>query len=222
MIPFFNYPLYSLSVPAVIPVHVALRSKLKDSVQHALALNERLKRVIAVKSRTASGGFHGKIDFSSPPWNASAANLIMDLHSQAREAEALLRLTLHLPSRPRGGSDGNTLKALEGIVRLSEGADDGSVRANTRWLDSWSRRASIALGETEAPRRIPQQPGSPVPSCPWCKRDTLRSFPLHGIIKCVDISCKDTEGRRPSAKMEFSTVMNDWTLVWMDQEVGVP
>jgi hypothetical protein len=68
-------------MPAVIPVHTALRSRLKDSVNHALALNVRLEKMIAVKSRTPDGGFHGKIDFSQPPWSAGAANAMMDLHA---------------------------------------------------------------------------------------------------------------------------------------------
>src|SRR5216684_1843952 len=104
---------YSLPImPAVIPVHIALRAKLKDSVNHALTLNDRLEAVIAVTSSDASGGFHGKIDFSRPPWCAAVANAIMDLHAQSRDAEACLRISLKLPKRERGGSGNNTRIAL--------------------------------------------------------------------------------------------------------------
>ena len=209
-------------MPAVIPVHVALRSKLKDSVQHALALNERLKRVVAVKSRTASGGFHGKIDFSQPPWHAPVANAIMDLHAQSREAEGCLRASQKLPYRERGGSDGNTKLAMEAILRLSEAADDGSVKANTKWIEGWSRKASIALCETEAPRKLPRLEGEKERKCPFCECCTLRMLPLHGKIKCCNPECKDDEGRKPSAKLEYSEVAKDLVLVWQDSAVGLP
>src|SRR5271166_2316082 len=157
-------------MPAAIPVHIALRSRLKDSVNHALALNERLEKVIAVKSRTSSGGFHGKIDFSQPPWSAGVAHAIMDLHAQSRDMEACLRISLRLPKRERGGSGNNTRIALENVVRLSEGADDHIVKANTRWLEGWERRALIALNVTEAPRRLPRREGFPEPKCPFCEK----------------------------------------------------
>src|SRR5271154_3369208 len=180
-------------MPAVIPVHVALRSRLKDSVNHAIVLNDRLECVIAVKSQNPSGGFHGKIDFSQPPWCAAVANAVMDLHAGSRDAEACLRIALKLPKRPRGGSSGNTRIALENVVRLSQGASDSYVKSNPRWLDGWSRKASRALNETETPRRLPRVEGQKEPVCPWCKNHTLRMLPLYGIIKCMNPECKDEE-----------------------------
>lgn len=209
-------------MPAVIPVHVALRSRLKDSVSHALSLNDRLEKVIAVKSRDASGGFHGKIDFSSPPWCAAVANVIMDLHAQSRDTEACLRISLKLPKRPRGGSSSNTRIALENLVKLSEGADDDAVRKNIRWLESWSRRAGIALSETEMPRRLPRIEGRKEPPCPFCKCRTLRMLPLEGIIRCMDKDCKDEEGRRPLAYLKYSRFTKQMELIWQDNIVGIP
>ena len=207
-------------MPAVIPVHTALRSRLKDSVSHAIILNDRLELVIAVKSRNNSGGFHGKIDFSQPPWYAAVAHAIMDLHAQSRDMEACLRISLRLPARPRGGSDNNTRIALESVLRLSEGADDGSVKANTRSLDSWSRKASIALNETEVPRRLPRLEGQPEPPCPWCKNHTLRMLPLYGTIKCMNPECKDEEARKPVAKLEYFE--HEFVLRWQDGIMGLP
>jgi len=207
-------------MPPIIPAHVAIRTRLKDSAQHAWKLNERLECVIAVKSQTGQGGFHGKIDHSQPPWCAAVAHAIMDLHARSRDAEACLRISLRLPRRERGGSNGNTLRALENIVRLSQGAQDSYVISNTKWLDGWSRKASIALNETELPRRLPRIEGSPEPPCPWCQGRTLRMFPLHGTVKCLNPECKDEEGRRPVARLEFFE--QEMVLRWQDSIIGVP
>lgn len=198
---------------------MALRADLRDTVAHALGLNESLEAIIAIKSRQPSG-FHGKVDHSQPPWNACAANIILDLHSWARESEALMRIRLNLPLRTRGGSSGNTRKALEGITALSQGCDDSVVRDSKRWLDGWCRKARIALGHEEAARRLPRISGERSPQCPWCDKDTLRQLALDGVIKCVDPSCTDSEGRRPVARLEM--FHGEWTLRWQDGILGSP
>src|SRR5580692_10779028 len=118
-------------MPQVVPVHIALRSALKESVQQAIILDERLEALIAVRSRQPSERFHGKVDHSQPPWNAQVANVILDLHAKAREMEAWLRASQGLPYRLRGGSGQNTRQALENVCRLSEAAADGTVRDHT-------------------------------------------------------------------------------------------
>ena len=210
-------------MPPVIPAHVALRSRLKDSAEHAWKLNERLECVIAVKSQTGQGGgFHGKIDHSQPPWCAAVANVIMDLHARSRDAEACLRISLKLPARERGGSAANTRVALENVVRLSQGASDALVISNTKWLESWSRKARIALGEAEIPRRLPRIEGQKEPPCPFCKNHTLRMLPLEGVIKCLDKDCKDEEGRKPLAYLKYSGFTKQLELIWQDNIVGIP
>ncbi len=203
-------------MPTVIPHEIAIRERLKDTVSHALGLNEKLESVIAIKSKQPSGVFHGKIDHSQPPWAASVANCVLDLHAASREMEEWLRVSLHLPQRHRGGSSVNTRKALEAVVRLSQGADDHSVDRYIRELNGWCRRALIALGHTEPPRRIPRLPGEAEPACPWCHNHTLRMFPVAGLIKCVTPKCNDEEGRKPEARMEYSSHVGDFVLVWQD------
>ena len=201
-------------MPAVIPEHVAVRSRLRETVKDVLSYNDRLEAVIAVKSAQPSGVFHGKIDHSSPPWNAAAADAILDLHAWSREAEAIMRLTLSLPSRERGNSSENTQKALQAVMRLAEGCDDAVVRDKIRFLDSWSRKASQVLGETEAAKRLPRMTGEREMGCPWCRQDTLRQLALAGTVFCIDPGCKDEEGRRPKAKLEY--FQGDFVLRWQD------
>jgi len=214
-------------MPKPIPVHQAIRGELRKSVSDALGLNGQLELIIAVKAKQP-GTFHGKVDFSQPPWHAPAANAITDLHALAREMEAWLRLSQGLPSRPRGGSSENTRRALEGVIRLAEAALDATVRGHRRELDGWGRRASIVLGEVEMPKRLPRQPGEAEKPCPWCKKHTLRMYPM-GLdwqgksadeISCIDKGCKDEHGNRPSARLEY--FHGEWVLRWMDGVIGTP
>lgn len=206
---------------AVVPEHVALRTRLRANANDALILNGRLETVIAVKTAApSSNGFHGKVDHSQPPWNAAAADAILDLHAWSREAEALSRIYLSLPARPRGFSSQNTAKALASLLRLAEGLADDLVRNNASWLSRWSSRASSVLGETESARRLPREHGQAARPCPWCKRDTLRQLALAGTVFCIDPSCRDEEGRRPKAQLEFFD--NEWVLRWQDSLLGTP
>lgn len=209
-------------MPAEIPVHTAIRVDLKDSVQHAVKLDVRLEALIPCRPWRPSGNFHGKIDFSQPPWYAPIANSHLDLHAISRKLERELRIELGLPQRHRGGSGVNTRKALEAACRLAESADDFIVRLSTKELEKWSRRASIALEDTEIPRRLPRAPGMPEPKCPFCENHTLRSKPLDGEIYCVNPKCKDENGKKPKAVMEYSKIAADWVMVWQDGISGVP
>lgn len=210
-------------MPKAIPVHIALRTTLRESVGHSLTLNTQLEAVIAIKP-VQPGIFHGKVDFSQPPWCAPVANAITDLHALAREMEAWLRLSQGLPKRERGGSSENTKKALENVVRLSEAAQDATVRSHTRELNGWGRRASVALGEMEMPKKLPRQPGEPERACPFCKNHTLRMTPL-GLrrdeqIRCMNPVCKDDNGRTPTAQVEY--FQGEFILRWMDGVIGLP
>lgn len=202
----------------------SLRDDLRDTVDHALSLHDRLGELTHVKSRQPSGTFHGKVDFSQPPWHAPAASAFLALHALARKLERDMRHDLGLPPRERGSSPGNTRKALEAVISLAEKADDDYVRMNARELERWSRSAGIALNEIEIPKRLPRQAGEAERPCPWCKLKTLRMCPFntdgHGEIRCINGKCKDDQGRRPSAVMEFFA--GEMVLRWMDGVIGTP
>lgn len=193
-------------MPAVIPVHVKIREDLKDTVHHSVKLNDTLEMVIAVKTKQP-GAFHGKISHSPPPWHSPAANAILDLHALARKLEASLRFELNLPARKRGGSSGNTVKALHAIPRLCEGTDDFAVHLSNRELKKWSSRAEIALNVREMPHRLPRPPGLPEPPCPICENHTLRSYSRdldeRGEVRCMNPTCFDGRDNRTSARLEF-------------------
>lgn len=200
--------------------HEVLCSRLRETVAEVLVLNDRLEAVIAVRSRNGGSGFHGKIDFSQPPWNAAVANMILDLHSWCRRAETDACAGLSLPSRGRGGSSVNTRRALERLLVLADGSGAGMVRDCLGWLGGWSRRARAALGEAETARRLPVPEGGGEPACPWCRKRSLRQFPLAGVIRCIDPGCRDEEGRKPWARLEM--FQGEWVLRWMDGVIGNP
>jgi hypothetical protein len=208
--------LYSKGVPQKIPRHAAIRARLAESVTNALELNVRLEPLIAVKNRQQAGSFHGKVDHSQPPWCAPIAYAITDLHALARRMERETRRELGLPFRVRGCSGGNTKNALDALIRLCESADDFTVRVYTRELEKWWRHAKVALDEIEVPKRLPRSPGSPEPRCPFCKNHTLRAKILQNEIWCINPSCKDGEGKKQKAHMDYSKVVGDWVVRWDD------
>lgn len=191
-------------------------------MKHAIILDGKLEVLITCRPSRPSGNFHGKIDFSSPPWHAPVAHCHLDLHALSRKLERDLRSELNLPGRYRGGSSSNTRKALHAVHRLAQGADDFIVKLSIKELEKWSRRASIALEVTEAPKKLPRLPKEPERPCPWCKNRTLRILPLKGEIYCVNPACKDEEGRKPRASLEYSSIANDLVLVWQDNLIGTP
>jgi len=203
-------------VPKPVSREKALRDKLREAADHAIFLNSQLELVVSVKPRQPSGVFHGKIDFAQPPWHAPVANCIMDLHAESRRLENTVQRAVNLPERKRGGSSGNTVKAIQALCGLCVTADEFTVRMATAALGAWSRRASIVLSLTEAPKRMPRNPGEPEPACPWCKHHTLRLFPLDEKVCCIDSECVDEEGRRPRAAMRYSPIVGDFILIWQN------
>jgi hypothetical protein len=203
-------------VPETIPAHIAIRDELKDSARYAVALSQVLEKILAVKPRQPSSAFHGKVDFSQPPWHAPAANAVMDFHALARKLENEVRGELDLPGKSRGGSDANTKAAVDSLLSQAERADDWLVRQLTREFRRWSFRALAVLGIAEFPRKLPRSPGEKEMKCPYCKNSTLRSFPGSEVIKCINPACRDGNGCKPEARMKYSELTRGWMMVWAD------
>jgi hypothetical protein len=212
--------MYSLYVPA--SKDIPLRQQLSEVAAACWAAYQQLEAIISFTSPKGDSGFSGKISHSQPPWNAAVAFSIMGLHQLARDTEAKFRLISSLPSRDRGGSSKNTQLSLEALVKLAEPASDAAVTDSMRDFDRWLRHARITLGELEFPQRLPRLPGQAEPKCPFCEFRTLRMFPLRGFIVCITPDCKDEQGRKAKAVMEYSSFTCQWELVWQDNIVGVP
>lgn len=210
---------------AAIPSHIAIRAALTDLIGEAADLAGRLEEFITVKSRQP-GAFHGKVDHSQPPWCAPVAYAITDLHALSRMLEKDIRRKLGLPFRDRGSSDDNTRRALETIARLTEGADDQLVREYLHEISRWLRTAKMAalaagdnspgLDEVEMPKRLPRAPGKPEACCPYCENHTLRVKVAGNEIFCLNPRCRDADGNKPKASMDYSKIVGDWIFRWQD------
>jgi ribosomal protein S27E len=161
-------------------------------VVRVLRIREILEQVIAVKPASGST-FHGKVDHSQPPWCAPVANVIMDLHALAREMEAILRLRQGFPHRERGGSDGNTRKALAAILRLAEAADDGTVRENILF----SRPEATETEWREACRDLGIPDEKRTHQLPFVARRMRRRYQL----RCPGCGESHTRVRRPRRRI---------------------
>jgi hypothetical protein len=205
----------------------SLRDQLQEAIRSSITLNDCLERVLPTPLRHLPGEVrHGKVSAAPVPWYSGAAWLIFDLHAKSRSMENELRELAGHAQRTRGGSTGNTYKALESIMAVSWSVEDEIVKECNIWLQSWCGRAYIALGLKDEPRRLPRQPGQKDPSCPFCNERTLRFWAYTGVVRCINSECcinpESTEPVKAQARMEWSTVANDFVLVWNDNSVGVP
>jgi hypothetical protein len=198
------------------------RERLSAAVDAARQSYWRLEALITTPAADAGNVGSRQAPHSKPPWNTAAAALILDFTREVRAAELRLRLALQLPVRNRGGSDKNTMIALGMLKPLAEAAGDDRAANEASWLEKWDAGARRALGEASQLTRLPRQPGEKERPCPFCVCFTLRYLPLHGVVKCVNPGCKDSEGRRPSAKIEWSAFTESLELVWMDSILGLP
>lgn len=157
-----------------------------------------------------------------PPWSPAAANLVFELRREARYVERSLRGALSLPIRDRGTSDKNTGIALRSILALAEAAGTQRALDAARWLERWCGQAARVLGEASSIIRLPRQPGERERPCPFCAGFTLRYWPLHGVVRCVNPGCRDDEGRRPAAEITYSSFTAHLELLWQDGVLGLP
>lgn len=203
-----------------------LRARLGDLVGQALALSHYLSLVAAPRGRQVgrdASTAYGRGTASRPPWAAGPEHLVLELHAWAREAEADLQRRLGItPVFARGGSLANTVYALTALTHLAVSAPDGDVAQCVGWLDGWTNRGWILLGERDQPRRLPRLPGSREAPCPYCACHTLRFWAGKGLVRCINPGCQTDDGRRPAATMAYSNVALDWVLAWNDGVVGIP
>lgn len=202
-------------------VEVSCHDRLRTAIVQAVSHQAQLE--LALAAWPARGGT-GVFIPPGPkqPWNSAAANLIFALRCEARRTEIALRRAAGLPVRRRGGSDRNTISALRSALAAAAAAETDRVADAAQWLERWNGQAARVLGAASAVIRLPRQPGESERSCPFCACFTLRYWPLHGIVRCINPVCRDDDGRRPSAQIEYSRFTAQIELVWQDGVVGLP
>ena len=205
-----------------VTLEASCRDRLRDAVSAAIRDHQLLGEAIASQpSQLPSWGSSGK-PASKPPWFSAAAYLFYELHRDARLEEQRLRTILSLPFRLRGGSSVNTLKALKLVTSLAEAAGTEPAASAASWLERWHGRAARVLGEASPVAHLPRQPGERERPCPFCRCLTLRFWSLEGRVRCINPGCRDDEGRRPAAVIEYSGFTENLELRWQDNILGLP
>lgn len=185
---------------------------------------------------------HHKVTGSPAPWHTEAAAALFTIHAGVRDLEADLRYHVagrtvmqHRHARTetvcgktttrefivtgeRGGSNGNTLAALDSITRLVHGVPDDIARTVRGALDSWATQARQVrdIGEEDRwePFRAPK--GQLPPACPYCKTYSLRLVRAYGRVRCANRACVDTNGDRPAGGIDKNRMTGRAMLAWAD------
>jgi len=177
------------------------------------AIAERLPQAAALTAKPDTDGStgHGKPG-SRPPWNSAAANAALDAHEGLRRLEAVMRKAVTGHALRRGGSDANTLKAIEAIERLGAAMTaDAAVQA-ARILDRWSLAIQQlpAIDEAERWQRVSGA------CCPYCGHPMLRLSPRSGRVTCLRWGvCADRDGNHPQGQVDRS-VSGEPMVSWAD------
>ncbi|MFB4285681.1 hypothetical protein ACBJ59_61215 [Nonomuraea sp. MTCD27] len=184
-----------------------------------LAMLWALVPVTGGSPMTGTMGHHSAA--SSAPWNPEAGPLLYSISEEARKLEASLRRDVagRLGDR-RGGSDANTVAALESICRLAYGVPDDDARRAARIIGRWIRTARQVIGEDQRPQLLPVRPGKRRPPCPYCGTFSLRVAPHDGAIWCINgEECKDHDGNVPRGTMQRSDINGDGMITWNDGRI---
>lgn len=145
---------------------------------------------------------HGKPG-SKPPWNAAAAHAALDAHAGIRHIETAFRTAITgQPGPRRGGSDANTIAALDAIARLGEAVTTDAAAEAARILTRWATAIQQlpAIDQAERPHRVTAE-------CPYCGFEMLRFFPRSGRVTCLRAgACEDADGNHPVGRLSPSAL----------------
>lgn len=191
------------------------------SVTEVITLLGPLAALIPEKPNKPKHGPRSKPPTAPAPWNGEAAGLWMEIHAGVRWHEDTLCLLAGLPARHRGGSDQNTVYALERLPILAGAGPDMSYQVGDtiRDVDRWLRQAREILGLADPTHRMPKAPKHDEPACPYCHLYTLRwRGERYTDVKvwCANPTCRDNEGRKPVARARRGTFSGTESMCFQD------
>lgn len=185
-----------------------------DALTHAcgeLASALEAAQPLIAEPDTDGTSTHGKPG-SKPPWNQAAANATLDAHQGIRDLENLLRYLNTGRTISRGGSDANTIAALEAIQRLApvQTAETCAMAARTlgRFVLAIERLAAIDQAEEAT---------SVEARCPYCDGTMLRVYRRSGRITCLRFGyCRDQDGNHPIGHVTTNQLDGTPCVAWND------
>ncbi len=150
---------------------------------------------------------------SKPPWNPAAASAYLDAHEGIRRLEASLRIAVTgRPGPRRGGTDANTLAAIDAIENLSHAITQQAADLAARILQRWAVPIEQlpAIDHAERWQRVPDA------CCPYCQTPMLRLQPRSGRVTCGHYgACYDANGNHPHGRVQTSYT-GDPVVAWDD------
>jgi len=158
--------------------------------------------VTGLPDQAGTGWVSGGWATSAAPGNVAALNVVTDAHEGVRRMEAGLRAAVAGVAWQvrRGGSAGNTAAAIEAVVSLAAGADEGVRAEVAARLDRWTLEARVLPGVDGPPVwTVIRLRGRVVPPCPWCGTPNLRVNRGLGVVACLFPRCPGAGGVRPVA-----------------------
>jgi hypothetical protein len=155
---------------------------------------------------------------SAPPWNPAVADALLAAFFGIRRVENEMRLRIPLKAIRRGGSPGNTRRALEQITAMETAVDEGTAGDALRRLSRWKTAIWQLPAVDEAPRwvRLRRGAGGLPPQCPHCTWFSLRVAQGSGMVACFTPGCRDLEGNQPVGRLDVSLIDGSPVLAWRD------
>lgn len=191
--------------PQASPLVARLREDVRQLTRDGGLLDQINKLIGELNKNQADKTITGETMATRPPWHAEAANMIMTIHSGARELENELRLHCGYNPINRGGSENNTRQSLNAIAKLAYAVDKHALKRAAKQIDAWVtgilQISDIDQSEKWVP--LPRRPRMAPPPCPYCRTYMLRMLRRAGEVRCFNPACRDNEGHRPHARMEY-------------------
>lgn len=148
---------------------------------------------------------------SRPPWNAAAANALLDAVEAARRLEAALRceVTGRVAERRPASAAGAILRAIPVLA----GAADPYTQRETAIIIVRVTRPIMQLAAIDQEERA-QTAAWP---CPYCGFEMVRLYPLAGRVTCLRYGlCYDANGVHPVGLADWSRLDGTAAVYWSD------
>lgn len=206
--------------------------RLEEAISSLIPLLPRLEAAVApgvVPKHAATGSSASSSHPSRPPWNPAAAYAAHAVWYESRESRQALRLSAL--GTPRGAPfpvlhrpvcDLEALPLLAASPRVPVQLSAEVAGHAQRWL----LMTHLALGLGDDWRPIPRAPQQQPPCCPYCRLHSLRFESRKGLVRCVTPGCRDQDGARPLARVEYRpdrSSPGDYyaVLAWRDSTEGL-
>jgi hypothetical protein len=197
-------------------------------------------------SRGIRAGTIGRHAFTSgEPWQAEAAHAYWAIHFGIRKLANRMRYSLGVDQYRWPGSTEATDHALTQVANYAATVGPDVLADARHEVEGWvSRAKQIRDIDEEEPWQPIHLQDAPPPTCPYCKKPSLRMQKLRGVVRCFSPvgrdrqgnptdGCRDLDDRPTRARMDRGRMTGEAALFFDDgtvvhyrdhngQEAGTP